>query len=181
MVKKILLYISNLWLSCYNVIVRRIGSEIMNKEISILDVAKRLICKFNDDDKEITQLKLQKMLYFIEAYYMVKYNKPSLYKEEFYAWTYGPVCKEIYDKYKYYLNSPIYEECEILPYLDDEIQSSINDVYLLFSKYSTSQLIGITHLDGSPWSNIRKLKDLNLVIPKKETKEWFKEMVLQND
>ena len=33
---------------------------------------------------------------------MAYYDKGALYIEDFYAWTYGPVIKEVYDKYKIY-------------------------------------------------------------------------------
>ena len=180
MFKKILLYIPNLWLSCYNVIVRRIGSDVMNKEISILDVAKELICKFNREDKDITQLKLQKLLYFIEAYYMAMYDKDSLYKEKFYAWTYGPVSKEIYSKYKNYMDLPIRESgcANNLEIFGEEIISSFNRIYNVFGKLTSSQLIKLTHMQGSPW--FETPTNFDAEIPKEKTKKWFKEVFIKN-
>lgn len=172
MLIKILEYITNLWYSIVRM-VGKIDGDIMNKSISILDVAKFLICKFNNDNRDITQLQLQKLLYFIEAYYMVKYDKSRLYNEEFYAWMYGPVCKEVYNKYRYFMNYPIVEtECENLNIDDEDIVNSVNEIYENFGNFSATDLIKLTHMNDSPWFNT--YKNSNSPISKKATKEWFK-------
>ena len=151
----------------------------MNNGVNILDVAKILICKFNNEDKPITQLKLQKLLYFIEAYYMVTYDTEKLYNEEFFAWTYGPVCKEVYNKYKFYLDHPIYENsCDELPNLNKNIINCINEVIDIFGDLRPKQLVTITHMVGSPWYNTQT--NSSQTISKKETKKWFKEKFLTN-
>ena len=50
-----------------------------------------LISLFNKDDKDITQLQIQKLMYFFEAFYMNVMEVDSLYECSFNAWTYGPV------------------------------------------------------------------------------------------
>lgn len=176
MLKKIIQYIADLW---YNNIIRRIGSDIMNKEVNILDVAKILICKFNEEDKEITQLKLQKLLYFIEAYYMSVYDKEKLYNEKFYAWTYGPVSKEVYNEYKSFINLPIKEnDCTNLKTFDEDIMNSINAVYNIFGNLNSSELIRLTHMQGSPWYDTPTNFDVE--ISKVKTKIWFGEKFLKN-
>lgn len=140
--------------------------------ISALDVAKKIICRMNETGKEITQLKLQKLLYFTEAYYMVTYNAKELFKEEFYAWTYGPVCKEVYDEYKMYLNSPISSnDCNDLPSLGKDAEESIAKVCDVLGDLSSSQLIQLTHMQSSPWSKLNSFR--NERISKTDTREWF--------
>lgn len=151
----------------------------MDNGVNILDVAKILICKFNNENKEITQLKLQKLLYFIEAYYMASYDKNRLYKEDFNAWTYGPLCQKVYTEYKCYMDLPIYEFSDNLPKLDDTITNSIDDVYDIFGDVNTSDLIKITHMPGSPWYKTKK--NCNATISKIETKKWFKEKFLTSE
>lgn len=148
-------------------------------KVDILDVAKLVICKFNNsnDNRVITQLKLQKMLYFIEAYYMAVYNKDALYNDDFYAWTYGPVCKRVYDKYKIFMDSPIIESCELnTNIIDTDIIDSIDNIFDNFGHLSATSLIRLTHLKNSPWYNTKKTN--NTPINKKETKEWFRKVFL---
>ena len=168
MIKKVVAYITNLW---YIVFDSR-GDNIMG--VNILDVAKYLICMCNKNGDEITQLRLQKLLYFIEAYYMVSFDKNYLYNEDFYAWTYGPVCKEVYDKYKGFMDSPIIEEnCDSVVVFEEDVVNTIEEIYKVFGKLSTTKLIKLTHMKNSPWYNTST--NSKNTISKKETKVWFKE------
>lgn len=70
------------------------------------NVAKYLIYfasqAFVGDNKEregITNLKLQKVLYFAQVYYLAKLGKP-FFRENLEAWNYGPVVPEVYRKFK---------------------------------------------------------------------------------
>lgn len=170
MLKNVILFFINLW---YNLF--RIGSGNMKEKYKALDIAKYLICKFNNEKNTITQLKLQKLLYFIEAYYMAYYDKNALYIEDFYAWTYGPVIKEVYDKYKIYMSEAIIEDdCGNVIVLDKETIDSINTICSTFGSHSAYDLIKITHLQGSPWFNTLKPNKIS----KEETKKWFNNLFL---
>lgn len=170
MLKNVILFFTNLW---YNLF--RIGSGDMKEKYNALDIAKYLICKFNNENNTITQLKLQKLLYFIEAYYMAYYDKKALYIEDFYAWTYGPVIKEVYDKYKIYMSEAIIEDdCNNIITLDNETVDSINTICSTFGNHSAYDLIKITHLQGSPWFNTLKPNKIS----KEETKKWFNNLFL---
>lgn len=141
-----------------------------------LTIAKYIVCEMNRIKEKVTQLKLQKLLYFVEAYYMVKYDKEKLFEDEFLAWTYGPVCKSVYDKYKSYYDLPIVEsDCEDIK--DPQIEDAIKIVCEAFGSLSTSKLIAITHLKESPWDKSEKR---NSIISKQETKEWFRRLFTKN-
>lgn len=49
----------------------------------------------------ITPLKLQKLLYYAQGYYL-RNNLEPLFKEDLLAWDHGPVNRAIYDRYKEY-------------------------------------------------------------------------------
>ena len=136
--------------------------------------------------KNITNLKLQKLMYFVEIYYMVKetYEK-ELFDSNWSAWDYGPVNQTLYNYFKKFGSLDI-------AITDDERKkgdaiSSINKeyiqrVYRTFGGLSAFDLVTLTHLKNSPWYKIRnsnshhynfqKLNDS--VIDKKESVEWFK-------
>ena len=176
--KKVLQYVSNLWYSIVRI--GQVGVIKMEDRIPILDVAKYIVHKFNKEGS-ITQLKLQKLLYFTEAYYMVEKNRP-LFNEKFKAYTYGPVCFEVYDYYRAYRDSNIDDEFisdeeynKLTPYI-----SIIDEVCNAFGAFSASQLVSLTHENGSPWKTIYDRNggsnSGNLgTIPKDLTKKWFKE------
>lgn len=177
MLKMVLEYFTNSWYNLINKI-GDFGVIKMKKKYDALDISKYLICKFNSKNAQITQLKLQKLLYFIEAYYMAVYDEDGLYKEDFLAWMYGPVIEKVYAKYKIYMSDPIYEDnCDNLITLTDEVIDSIDTVYSAFGFFSAQDLIKITHRKGSPWSNTQN----KCIIDKNETREWFKKLFLNGD
>lgn len=55
---------------------------------------------------DISHLKLQKILYFIEAHYLVEHGR-SLIAEQFEKWKLGPVVPEVYHEYKTFGSRPI--------------------------------------------------------------------------
>ena len=134
-------------------------------------IAKYIINEMNNINEEITQLKLQKLLYFTEAYYMAVYNKKELFIDKFYAWTYGPVCKTIYDEYRIYSNLPILSDETNLQSIDEKISESIKIICNLFGKRTATELIRLTHMKNSPWYNTTK--NSKSCISKEETKKWF--------
>lgn len=158
-----------------------------NKNNDILDNSYYMIKLFLDNDEEITNLKLQKLMYFVEAYYMVKnLDQSELFSSNWNAWNYGPVNKVLYKHYKKFGSMPIslndaeLEEGRNLPSKNKEY---ITKVYNIFHNFSAFELVTLTHLDGSPWSKIYAKNQLNQIydfeqlndsiINKQDTREWF--------
>ena len=72
-----------------------------------LDVANYVISYCHDYlHKGITNLQLQKILYYIQGAFLVKLGKPAFY-DDIEAWKYGPVVSDVYHEFKYYLDGPI--------------------------------------------------------------------------
>jgi uncharacterized phage-associated protein len=70
-----------------------------------VELAKYVVTFFDDKGDPVTNKKLQKLLYYIEAWNLV-YLK-SLFSEDIEAWVYGPVVPEVYREYKKFGYSPI--------------------------------------------------------------------------
>lgn len=193
MVRKVLEYCDNL---CYALSrigkVQRIGECEMKKEDinrNIIENSYYMISLFyasSDETKEkntITNLKLQKLMYFVEAYYMVKNKKESqLFDTLWSAWDYGPVNQKLYYYYKKFGSLAIkltkIEE-DVGVNLPLENKKYIEKVYNLFGALSAFELVTLTHLNDSPWSRIKNTKQYNFevlndsVIDKDDTKSWF--------
>ena len=118
----------------------------------------------------ITNLKLQKLLYFVQVYFLVKQNKP-LFSQEFKAWQYGPVVEEVYQEYKRYGRRPIVQEVYKGAHIETQDATLIKDVWEFFGKYSVGKLVNMTHQDA-PWQDAM-LQD-NKVIPKSHLQEYYK-------
>jgi uncharacterized phage-associated protein len=71
-----------------------------------LTVANYVVYHALNHKKGILHLKLQKILYFIEAHYLVDHGKP-LIAEHFEKWKLGPVIPEVYHEYKTFVSRPI--------------------------------------------------------------------------
>lgn len=78
-------------------------------ELSASDVAKYFIWKAQQEKKSITNKKLQKLLYYAQAWNLVFKNKP-LFKEDIEAWVHGPTVPAVYHEYKKYGYSPIVDK-----------------------------------------------------------------------
>ena len=63
--------------------------------VSVFDVA----CYVMSRVKECTTMKLQKLLYYCQAWYLVWNDKP-LFSENIEAWANGPVIRELYNFHK---------------------------------------------------------------------------------
>lgn len=63
-----------------------------------VDALTKIIISLRDD---ITNKKLQKLAYYVYAWYLTLYNQP-ITNLSFEAWDHGPVSRKIYNLYKGY-------------------------------------------------------------------------------
>lgn len=76
-----------------------------------MDVADEIITLANEKGKPVSNLKLQKIMYFLNALYLVENKKPLIDDAKFEKWDYGPVIHYVYSEYsdngKCCINKPI--------------------------------------------------------------------------
>ncbi len=119
---------------------------------SALLVASYIIMRCNKTQMTISNLKLQKILYFIQAEFLVTVGYPC-FSERIEAWDFGPVVPDVYHKYKVYGSASIpYVDRTILYSFTDKDKNLIDDVIDECAKYSASKLVEITH-NQDPWKN----------------------------
>ncbi|KPJ21926.1 Panacea domain-containing protein [Streptococcus phocae] len=75
-------------------------------------LANHIIAVAQEQNKEITNLQLQKVMYFALKHALQKdifsdEELQELYDEPFLVWTYGPVVKSQYERFKRFGSSPI--------------------------------------------------------------------------
>lgn len=139
---------------------------------SVIDVAKYIIWYCKKQGYSVSNLKLQKILYFVQANFLVTKDEPC-FEEDIEAWDFGPVVPEAYHEFKIFGSSDIpgfiCRNAEEMILRKDRIL--INEMVNQCAKYSASTLVSITH-NQSPWKNAYE-KYCNNVIEKEEIKEYF--------
>lgn len=134
-------------------------------------LASKNIIGDNNEREGITNLKLQKILYLAQAYYLAKLDKP-LFGDKIQAWTYGPVVSDVYHHYKS-------EGSKAIILVDDNSNLSSEDKVVLekiwdsFGGYSASKLVDITHAHA-PWRNA--YSSSSKTINQNSIKEYYKSL-----
>lgn len=118
---------------------------------------------------KLTPLKLQKSLYFLYAYYGALFNEvedegtleedfkmpKELFPATFEAWTYGPVIKDVYKKYKNDEYSGEYCKQDLIKEIENETPKAsqfVNDMFSQINTLSDFTLVDRSHEDRS-WKN----------------------------
>jgi len=125
-----------------------------------------------DDDAgdTISNLKLQKLLYYAQGFHLALFDKP-LFNEAIEAWSYGPVVPPVYHRFKKFGGSAIpaqESKFDFSTHPTDSVKL-LEDVYKEFGQYSAWRLRDMTH-DEPPWKDT----PLNTVIPHKLMSDYFK-------
>ena len=147
------------------------------KEENAIDVAENIIKIYNEKvDKlvkeynivpeYITNLKLQKLLYYVQAISLQVFEKIA-FKEKIIAWSYGPVVNEVYQKYKENHSNEIKTE-EKVKKLSSGLEKVINEVIDSYGSMEANKLIDFTH-EEEPWKNTEINKEIKTDI----IKEYF--------
>jgi uncharacterized phage-associated protein len=124
------------------------------KGAAMLDVfdAVNFILRAAGDNHDVTNLKLNKLLYFAQGHFLARYGKP-LFNEPFEAWQYGPVIRKVYDRYKCCGNTAITLCDDPDAPIDTSCFDLLVDVMREYNKYTASYLVNVSHMDGTPWAN----------------------------
>jgi len=117
---------------------------------TVFDVAKWFLTHIDREAGDsITHLKLQKLVYYAQAWSLVL-NKEPLFDNEIEAWSHGPVVPELYREYKSYRwNALPYPEGDF-PSFDEESESVLKEVQEVYGEHSGKVLEKLTHTE-QPW------------------------------
>ncbi len=118
---------------------------------SALSVARFVISYCNTKGYPISNLKLQKIMYYVWIDYYNETQQP-LYNDSICAWQLGPVVPEVYYEFCSFAGTPIAKEYESeLTKEDEVIVGGIVDQYI---RVSASTLVSRTHQHGGAWDAI---------------------------
>ena len=157
------------------------------KTYPAVEIAKCIICKADKNSKDyedsldfndvsindMTNMKLQKFLYFAQIISLAKNRKP-LFSEEIQAWQYGPVVPVVYELYKDKGVETIRPEADERCETDPNLEIILNMVFELYNKYSSRQLVEITH-KHAPWKDVYKPDERGIVITNSSIENFYKD------
>lgn len=109
----------------------------------VLNIAKYIIKHEHDAGREISNLRLQKLLYFVQAKFLAE-KRPPCFSDPIEAWDFGPVVLSVYHEYKMFGGLDILTsetECSI----DSETSSVIDNILDYCAPYPSYQLSDIAH------------------------------------
>lgn len=141
---------------------------------SVSDKMLRVISYVFERLEEVTQLMLQKLLYFIQGESYALNGKP-MFHENCQAWIHGPVYPEVYDMFRDFKYNPIEDaRFAIFEGVEDELteeeRRTIDLVVNTFGEYGGKVLERITH-EETPWKLARKGYADNIASNEPITKE----------
>lgn len=145
----------------------------------IIKDAYYLVTLFQKNNKPVTQLHVQKLMFLFEAFYMNVTGEPFLYECEYKAWNFGPVATQLYKVFKIYgkdninLTQKQIDDGNSIP---EEKKELLEKLYEAFKDFSAIQLVNFTHAEGSPWKEAWDNEKYS-VISKEKMKMWFSRYV----
>jgi uncharacterized phage-associated protein len=110
----------------------------------------------------ISNLALQKLLYFAHGHFLIRTGKP-LVQGGFEAWRYGPVHPAVYQAFKGEADRPIAvrasgrnvmtgESYELAVPDDANVHRHLNEVLCSYGHLSPGRLVDISHAPRGPWA-----------------------------
>lgn len=135
----------------------------MDKSIKgeiIMHKASEIANWFLHNVPNVTNKKLQKLLYYAYSWYLVLINESAdrldakLFENKFEAWVHGAVYPDIYYEYRKYGSAVIDRYDGKLANLSPDEIDILNQVVTVYGEYTGNELESICHQE-SPWINAR--------------------------
>ncbi len=117
---------------------------------SVNDVARYLLATQGAIPGErITNLKLQKLVYYAQGYHLALYGQP-LFTESIKAWAHGPVVPSLWQEYRQYGSNPLPKPSKSPPVFTHEERELLDSVSQSYGQYAAWRLREVTH-EERPW------------------------------
>lgn len=127
-------------------------------------VANLMLDVADDVGRQLSNLALQKLMYFAHGLFLVSQKKP-LVSGYFEAWQYGPVHPTVYSAFKDASNRPINfratelnivtgESFQVPVPNSDEVRLCIQSVLKSYGTLTPGRLVEISHAKDAPWDYI---------------------------
>lgn len=127
--------------------------------MTVDDCADYIIYKLNEDGRPLNVLKLQKLMYYVQAWHLA-YHRSPMFHGPFEAWIHGPVNPTLYARFR--RSHQLYGMVTVADVksgfdpgqLDQDDRAFIDSVIEAYGGFSGSQLEEISHRE-LPWQKAR--------------------------
>lgn len=106
---------------------------------------------FLSKNPDLTDIQIQKLVYYAYSWYMVKNEGKKLFDEKPQAWIHGPVFRSLFDSMKNYKKFSGDKEFEKI---EKDITDFLDVIYSIYGRYSGNELEKMTHSE-LPWIKAR--------------------------
>jgi uncharacterized phage-associated protein len=138
-------------------------------------IAKWFIDWANADDADLSNLKLQKLLYYAQGHHLADEGRP-LFREDIQAWSHGPVVPAVYHSLKNFGAGPVSLADED-PFEWDDVDPATSQflakVWNTYGGIAAWKLRNMTHAEA-PWIDHFSQDERFTVIPADEIQAYFK-------
>lgn len=145
-------------------------------------VANFLLVESRERGEVLTNLKLQKLLYYAQAWNLALRDAP-LFNEDFQAWVHGPVLPSQYVRFKDHQWRPLAVEATRPAYADAVTTSHLVEIVDVFGTETAVALELMTHRER-PWLEARgglaAHEPSTAIIQKETMKTFFRELANAN-
>ncbi len=135
-----------------------------------------ILCFAYEHGDLLTNLKLQKLLYYAQAWHLALYDAPLL-DDDIEAWVHGPAVRSVYTHFKNFGWHPIQVnlDCDNLN-LPEFVQEHLIEVIDEYGGLTAYELERMTH-EELPWQNARRGLPIdepsNAVIAWEDMKDYY--------
>ena len=134
------------------------------RSYSAIAVAKRFLELAQPEDILLSNMKLQKLVFFSQVVALKMFGRP-VHSNASLAWDFGPVVKELYDlvhkfstkeRKTFSLNDADFAEAfkDAEKIEDADVLGVTKAVWNRFKDWTAFQLSNLTHRPGSPWATV---------------------------
>lgn len=126
------------------------------KKNTATQIAEYFIDRANKERKPITNKKLQKLVYYAQAWSLV-INREKLFTEKIEAWVHGPAIRSLYVKYKEFGFNPIQRKInpDTIDSINPKTKKILDSVWDVYGKLDSAYLELLTHSE-KPWLEARE-------------------------
>lgn len=136
-------------------------------------IANYLLYIMNEAVDDITNEKVNELLYLAQGSYLAKYEKP-LFDDKIEAWDSGPTVPSVYSAYKRYGDKPIRGyDASLVAEISTEAEDLLYDVARVYGRYPADALQKVICGSGSPWSQVYQKNSSCIEIPLPLIRSYF--------
>lgn len=151
---------------CYT-INAKICMKRRNEKVDVINLSNHVISEFEKKGSPITNLKLQKVLYYVQGYFIREFGEEA-FTDDIYCWQYGPVVPSVYYEYSFNGACALHSNENFKLNIDEVKEQLIAKIVEKCRHICSSALVNMTHSE-SPWKNANP----GCIIKKQEIRTFF--------